>query len=106
MVPGGANGRPGGLKVFTRVNRYEPNRVHVIVYNWARSPTVKLDLGAVLEDHQRFSIIEARNLYSAPAFTGTWVKGGTVEVAMPMNTQSGQGEFGCFVLFREQNRTN
>ena len=105
MVPGGAGGRPAGLQVFTRVNRYEPNRVHVIVYNWEHTPTVKLDLGAVLGDHQRFSIIEARNLYSAPAFTGTWVKGGTVDVAMPTNAQSGHGEFACFVLFREQNPT-
>lgn len=103
MVPGGAGGRPAGLQVFTRVNRYEPNRVHVIVYNWERMPTVSLDLNAVVGDHQRFSIIEARNLYSAPAFVGTWVKGMTLDVAMPTNAQSGYGEFACFVLFREQN---
>jgi hypothetical protein len=55
-----AAGRPAENRVFTRVNRYEPQRVHLIVYNWKKSPVMQLDLSSVLSAGQHFKILEVQ----------------------------------------------
>ncbi|MHC4717482.1 MAG: right-handed parallel beta-helix repeat-containing protein, partial [Planctomycetota bacterium] len=43
LVPSSA-GVPEDTWLFKRVNRYEPQRVHLAVYNWPRTPGAELDL--------------------------------------------------------------
>jgi hypothetical protein len=96
LVPGVA-GRPGERYVFKRVNRYEPQRVHLAVYNWPKTPTVPLDLGDVLERGEKFRIVEVHDLWAKPVVEGTY-EGKPVEMK-----QAGPyaPEFGCYVLFRK-----
>lgn len=63
----GKDGRPVGLHVFKRVNRYEPNRVHLAVYNWSRAEAVALDLNDVLKKGEMFRIVEVHDLWATPA---------------------------------------
>jgi hypothetical protein len=92
----GADGRPGERYVFKRVNRYEPQRVHLVVYNWPKTPTVPLDLADVLERGEKFRIVEVHDLWAKPVLEGTY-EGRPVEM-----TPSGPyaPEFACYVLFR------
>lgn len=42
-----ANGVPAEPIVFVRRNSYEPNRAHVVIYNWPRQEFVAVDITAV-----------------------------------------------------------
>lgn len=83
--------------VYTRVNRYEPDRVHLFVYNWPRTADASLDLGAVLTKGQSYRIMDARDIWEQPVTKGTFDgKPVTVKLTGPYAP-----EFGSYVLFRE-----
>jgi uncharacterized protein (TIGR03437 family) len=42
-----ANGTPAEAKVFVRRNFYEPNRAHVVIYNWPKREEVDVDISAL-----------------------------------------------------------
>jgi uncharacterized protein (TIGR03437 family) len=42
-----ANGTPAEAKVFVRRNFYEPNRAHVVIYNWPKRDEVEVDISAL-----------------------------------------------------------
>ncbi|MBM4018629.1 MAG: hypothetical protein FJ288_09935 [Planctomycetes bacterium] len=65
-------GRPGGLKVAVRPNKYEPGRGHVIVYNWDKKPEVEADLSAVLKPGARFRVTSAQDFFGEPVLEGTY----------------------------------
>ncbi len=73
---------PTGTNVFVRPNPDEAGRGNVIVYNWARSATVNVDLSSVLQPGQAYEIRNAQNYFAAPVLSGTY-NGGTVQ--LPMN---------------------
>ncbi len=92
----GKDGRPVGLHVFKRVNRYEPDRVHLAVYNWSKTDTVALDLSDVLKKGETFRIVEVHDLWATPALQGVYD-------GRPVDFRLGGAyapEFGCYVLFR------
>lgn len=41
------DGRPSEPQVFVRRNEYEPNRGHVVIYNWPRRDDVEVDISAM-----------------------------------------------------------
>jgi hypothetical protein len=97
VVPG-ANGRPNQVFVFKRVNRYEPERIHLAVYNWPKAASVAFDLADVLKPGQTFRIVEVHNLWGEPALAGVYD-------GKPVNfkpTGPYAPEFGCYVLSRGQ----
>ena len=96
-VQPGKNGRPAEVYLFKRVNRYEPDRVHLVLYNWPKTDTVNLDLGDVLKKGQRFRIVEVHDIWGAPALAGTYH--GNPVVFKPTGPYA--PEFGCYLLFRE-----
>ena len=65
LVPG-KNGRPTGLHVFKRVNRYEPQRVHLAVYNWDHLDRVRIDLEGVLARGQAYRVVNVLDFFGAP----------------------------------------
>ena len=69
VVPS-SSGRPAENCVFFRENRYEPQRVHVIVYNWERLSVVQLDLVSVLSTGQRFQLVEVHDIWGEPVAAG------------------------------------
>jgi hypothetical protein len=96
-VQPGKNGRPAMVYLFKRVNRYEPNRVHLILYNWPQMNQVNLDLGDVLKLGQKFRIVEVHDIWSAPALERAY--DGKPVMFKPSGAYA--PEFGCYLLFRE-----
>ena len=66
---------PAKLVVYVRPNQYEPGRAHVAVYNWAKQPTVAVDLTATkLADGAAFEVYDAQN-FAKPLASGTFSPG-------------------------------
>lgn len=42
-----ANGTPAEAKIFVRRNFYEPNRAHVVIYNWPKRDEVEVDISGM-----------------------------------------------------------
>jgi hypothetical protein len=99
VVPG-KEGRPAGMALFKRVNRYEPDRVHLTVFNWPKDAVVELDLSDVLKPGDKFRIVDVHDLWGAPALEGAY-DGRPVKFNM-MGTWA--PEFGSYVLFRPAGR--
>jgi len=90
-------GRPEEVWLFKRVNEYEPERVHLAVYNWPHTPTVRLDLRDVLKPGQKFRIVDVHDIWGKPEVEGAY-EGKPVELKM---TGRWAPEFACYLLFRE-----
>lgn len=98
LVPG-RNGRPAGLRVLARANRYEPDRVHLAVYNWDRRPAVRLDLPDLLKRGDTYRVVNVLDYYGPPVAEG---KSQGPWIVLPMGRHRYEPEFGAYVLFREQ----
>jgi hypothetical protein len=104
-------GVPTSTRVFVRPNRYEPGRAHVVVYNWARSGSVSVNLGTVLPVGAKYEIRSAQNFWAGPVLSGTYGGGsvsvpiGTVSAAEPVGGSPSPPpvtapEFEVFVVLR------
>ena len=94
----GKDGRPTGLFVFKRVNKYEPERVHFAVYNWDQKPEVEIDVAGLAAPGSKYRIVNALDWFGEPVAKGE-VAGKTI--ALPMKGHTYEPEFGAYVLFRE-----
>jgi uncharacterized protein YjdB len=72
-----ATGQPSGKHVVVRPNAYEPGRGHVIVYNWAGSASVSVDVSPILDLGDTYEVRNVLNYFGAPVATGTY-NGGTI----------------------------
>ena len=102
-VVAGQDGRPAGLHVFKRVNRYEPQRVHLAVYNWDHQEVVEIDLKGILKEGDAFRVVNVLDYYGPPVLEGK-AKGAQIE--LPMKGHRYEPEFGAYVLFREATKTD
>jgi hypothetical protein len=104
------DGRPTGTWAFLRPNKYEPERVNLIIYNWDLRDQVTVDLSSVLAKGTNFEIRDAQNFYQDEPVAKGFYQGGSVTVPMkgltvatpidwpaPMHTAP---EFAVFVIFR------
>jgi hypothetical protein len=66
--------KPDDVWVFLRPNKYEPDRAHLIVYNWPNTGVVSIDLGSLwdLKDGEQYSIVGVEDIWGGPAAEGTW----------------------------------
>ena len=62
---------PRATKVVVRPNPYEAGRAHIIVYNWAKQPSVSVDLSGVLAAGDRYEVRNVQDLFAAPVASGT-----------------------------------
>lgn len=75
-------GKPTGLNVFVRPNKYETGRANITIYNWNKTGSVSVPLaGTGLKVGDKFEIRDAQNFFGAPVVTGTWT-GGNVSIPM------------------------
>jgi hypothetical protein len=79
-------------KAVVILNKYDPNRAHLAVYNGAKSPKVTVDVSTFLKPGERFRLLNPRDVFGEPVLSGT-CEGSTI--ALPM-----QGEFAPFVLLK------
>jgi hypothetical protein len=80
-----------------RVNRYEPERVHLAVYNWDRKDSVRIDLKGVLAAGDAYRVASALDYFGPPVVQG---KAEGAYVDLPMKGHRYEPEFGAYVLFR------
>jgi len=68
-------------RVFVRPNKYEPGRATVVVYNWGRQPSVRVDVSSALRPGSRYELRNVQALFGPPVLSGTY-GGGTIEIPM------------------------
>jgi hypothetical protein len=93
LILGENNPRPNGTRVFFRVNRYDPRRASLAIFNWDRQWTVDVDVSALLKSGDRFRLMNPRDFYGPPILTGK-ATGSTIKVPV-------DGEFAVFVVMKE-----
>jgi hypothetical protein len=72
---------PTGWQVFVRPNAYEPGRANVVVYNWARGGSVRVDLSGVLHTGDRYEVRNVQGLFGPPVASGVYA-GGALSIPM------------------------
>jgi hypothetical protein len=90
--------RPTGLHVFGRVNKYEPDRVHLAVCNWDHRPSVTLGVSDLVQEGARYRIVNVLDFFGKPVTEGV-LSGHTID--LPMEGHAYEPEFGAYILFRE-----
>src|SRR5262245_42117393 len=91
------SGRPSGVKVFVRPNRYEAGRANITVYNWDLKNQVEVDLSGALRNGDRFEVRNARDFYGQPVLSGVYAG---KPLSMPMAGSQPAPEFGAFVVMK------
>jgi hypothetical protein len=76
---GGA--RPSGVSVTVRPNRYERGRANIVIYNWDQAPSVRVDVGSILDTGARFAVYDAENFFGAPVLNGIY-RGAPLEIPL------------------------
>jgi len=68
-------------RVFVRPNKYEPGRATIVVYNWAREQSARVDLSTAMRVGTRYELRNVQDLFGKPVLSGTYA-GGAVEIPM------------------------
>ena len=93
LILAGNEAPPGGAKVVLRLNKYNPRRANLSVFNWERRATVAVDVPSLLKPGDKFRLLNPLDFFGQPVLTGRAV-GPLLNVPM-------DGEFACFVVMKE-----
>ncbi|OHA17483.1 MAG: hypothetical protein A3G52_04585 [Candidatus Taylorbacteria bacterium RIFCSPLOWO2_12_FULL_43_20] len=74
-------GKPTGVKVFVKPNKYEQGRANITVYNWAKNSSVAVNVSSVLPIGTRYEVRNAQDFYGSPVLSGTY-QGGNLNLPM------------------------
>jgi hypothetical protein len=85
--------RPSGTKVFFRVNKYDPCRANMAIFNWDRQSTVAVDVSSLLKAGDKFRLLNPRSFYGPPILSG---RATGPSITVPMDT-----EFAAFVVMKD-----
>jgi hypothetical protein len=85
--------RPGGAKVVLRLNKYNPRRANLAVFNWERRAAVVVDVSSLLKPGDKFRLLNPRDFFGQPVLTG--------RAAGPFLNVPMDGEFAAFVVMKE-----
>lgn len=78
--------------VELRPSKYDPNRAHLVIFNWAQKPAVFVDFRPWLRPGERFELKDPRDYFGKPVFVG---RAATTPVRIPVH-----GEFAAYVVLR------
>jgi hypothetical protein len=79
-----------------RVNRYDPNRANVVIFNLANSVAVELPAGSFLEAGDEYRLLDTRGFFGRPVLSGRF-DGSPLRVPV-------EDEFAAFVLVKRAGR--
>jgi hypothetical protein len=90
--------KPTQPMVFLRPNEYEPDRAHLIVYNWPGTRSVPVDLGKLwdIKKGQRYSIVNVEDMWGKPDARGVF-SGEAIRVPL---SGSYAPAFACYLVTR------
>ncbi|MHC4329353.1 MAG: right-handed parallel beta-helix repeat-containing protein [Planctomycetota bacterium] len=83
---------PGRTKSVLLPNRFDPNRAHLVVYNWAGLEELKVTVEPFLRYGDSYRVMDPQDFFGRPVDRGT-CRGNTI--GLPV-----KGEFGVFVILR------
>jgi hypothetical protein len=86
-------------EVFLRPNKYDPNRAHLAIFNWKKTPTVQVSLQPFLKAGEKFRIVTALDFFGKPLLEGVF-DGNPLAVSVPIEERTGHGEFCAYIIFR------
>lgn len=66
-------------------NQYEPERGHLVIYNWGKQNSINVDLSQLLTRGSEYKIYDVSNLKAGPLLTGTY-SGGNVAISMQLTS--------------------
>ncbi len=92
LAPGDPRPTEPPARVVLRVNRYDPSRANVVIFNWAKKPTVELTPGSFLQPGDEYRLLDPRVFFGRPVLSGTF-DGSPLRVPL-------DGEFAAFVLIK------
>ena len=89
-------GRPKEPWIFLRLNRYEPERAMLVVYNWPRTADVEVALGKLwdLKPGQEYSVLNVEDIWAKPIQQGRF-SGDPVRLNMAGTYAP---EFACYLI--------
>jgi parallel beta-helix repeat protein len=61
-----------GVTIYLRPNAYDPNRSHIIIYNWDGKATVTVDVSSVLPAGARYELRNVEDYFGTPVLTGVY----------------------------------
>ena len=84
--------RPAAPRVFFLPNKYDPNRAHLAVYNFAQAPQVSVKMEKFLKAGDKVRLLDPKDFYGKPLWEGT-AAGETLSVPTPT-------EFAVYVVLK------
>lgn len=85
--------RPTANKNVLRMNRYDPNRAHLAVFNWEQAAVVQIPPGGFLKKGDSFRVLNPRDYFGRPIFRGKH-EGGALTLPL-------KDEFAAWVVIKE-----
>ncbi len=82
--------RPAGTKSVLLPNRFDPNRAHLVTYNWDKADKVEVKAEPFLADGESFHLMDPQDLFGKPVIRGR-CRAGIIDVPV-------RGEFAVFVV--------
>jgi hypothetical protein len=74
-------GRPKGVRIIVRPNRFEMGRANIAVYNWDRKGFIDLDLGRIVPRGSLYEVRNAQDYFGAPVVAAVY-NGGRVRIPL------------------------
>ncbi|MBN2137117.1 MAG: right-handed parallel beta-helix repeat-containing protein [Sedimentisphaerales bacterium] len=62
--------RPEKAKTVLLPNRFDVNRAHLVIYNWAKTESIEVPAGAFLSNGEAFRLMDPKRLFEKPVFEG------------------------------------
>lgn len=84
--------RPSGFRVVLEPSKYDPQRAHLAVLNWDRTPSVAADVSMFLQPGDRFRVLDPTDFFGDPVLSGI-AHGDPLSLPTPT-------EFTVFVLLK------
>jgi Right handed beta helix region len=66
------SGRPAGVKIFVRPNKYDAGRANITIYNWDKVPAVDVDVHEAMTPGAHYELRQAQNFFGAPVLSGVY----------------------------------
>jgi hypothetical protein len=76
--------RPTGAKIFVRRNKHEQGRGHVVIFNWDNRDSIQVDLSALLNIGDEFTVVDVQNLFGSPVASGRY----SGPISIPMHGEN------------------
>ena len=86
--------RPKGVKAALLPNRFDPNRAHLVIFNWDKTQTVQVTTNGFLKSGETFQLFDPKTLFGKPVFEG---KCEVDTIRLPV-----KAEFAVFVLLKNR----